>query len=339
MKLLKYISIFILLLARDATAQQLHFSQYFNAPLFVNPANTGFNPDYDYRIGGSYRNQWASVMNNPYQTTHLWGDAQLFTNKIESGWAGIGGMLYKDQAGTGNLSTTQGYASIAYHQMLGNSSLLSLGFNAGIVNQQVDASKLIFENQWNSSSGQFNGTTGETLNKNNLSYFDLHVGVNYAYFLTEKAYFNLGFSAQNINSPNASFFAASSGLSQRVPVRYNFFLNANYKIEDLWILNPNMYISESEGSNEVVLGINAMRNLSDDGTKQLIAGIYYRNKDAIIPMVGYQTNDLMFTVNYDITTSALSGYNGLQGAYEASIIKRAIYMKGHRGIKCPVMKF
>lgn len=326
-------------MTRDAAAQQLHFSQYFNTPLLVNPANTGFNPDYDYRIGGSYRNQWANMLSNPYQTTNLWGDAQLFINKIESGWAGIGGTIYKDQAGTGNLSTTQGYLSFAYHHMAGNSSLLSLGFNAGMVNQQVDASKLIFDNQWNNTSGQFNGGIGESLDKTNINYFDLHVGVNYAYFLNDRAYFNLGLSAEHLNTPTASFFAASSGLSQKVPVRYNFFLNANYKIEDLWILNPNMYISESNGSNEVVLGINVMRNLSDDGTKQLIAGVYYRNKDAIIPMVGYQTNDLMFTVNYDITTSALSKLNGLQGAYEASIIKRAIYMKGHRGIKCPVMKF
>ena len=339
MTLLKYITLFLLLIVGKVTAQQLHFSQYFNTPLLVNPANTGFNPDYDYRIGGSYRNQWANVMANPYQTTNLWGDAQLFMNKIESGWAGIGGTIYKDQAGAGNLSTTQGYASFAYHQMLGNSSLLSLGFNAGMINQQVDASKLIFDNQWNNTSGQFNGSNGEVLDKTNISYFDLHVGVNYAYFLTDKAYFNLGLSAQHINTPTASFFPVSSGLNQKVPVRYNFFLNANYKIGDLWILNPNMYISESEGSKEVVLGMNAMRNLSDDGTKQLIAGIYYRNKDAIIPMVGYQINDLMFTVNYDITTSSLSGFNGMQGAYEASIIKRAIYMKGHRGIKCPVMKF
>ena len=339
MRLLKYILIIFLFIGKNAAAQQLHFSQYFNTPLLVNPASTGFNPDYDYRMGASYRNQWANVISNPYQTTNLWGDAQLFMNKIESGWAGIGGNIYKDQAGTGNLSTTQGYASFAYHQMLGLSSLLSMGINAGIVNQQVDASKLIFDDQWNTSSGQFSNPTTQTLDKTNISYFDLHVGVNYALFLTDNAYFNLGLSMQHINTPSASFYAANSGLNQKIPIRYNFFLNANYKIEDLWILNPNIYISQSDGNKEFVIGMNAMRNLNDDGTKQLIAGIYYRNKDAIIPMVGYQINDLMFTVNYDVTTSGLGGFNGLQGAYEASIVKRAIYMKGHRGIKCPVMKF
>jgi hypothetical protein len=28
-------------------AQDLHFSQFFNAPLTINPANTGFIPDAD----------------------------------------------------------------------------------------------------------------------------------------------------------------------------------------------------------------------------------------------------------------------------------------------------
>ena len=32
-------------------AQDLHFSQFFNSPLTTNPANTGFIPDADYRIG------------------------------------------------------------------------------------------------------------------------------------------------------------------------------------------------------------------------------------------------------------------------------------------------
>ena len=51
-----------------ATAQDLHFSQFFNAPLTVNPANTGFIPDADYRLGAHYRNQWSSILAKPYKT-------------------------------------------------------------------------------------------------------------------------------------------------------------------------------------------------------------------------------------------------------------------------------
>jgi hypothetical protein len=36
-------------------AQDLHFSQFFNSPLSTNPANTGFIPDGDYRLGVNFR--------------------------------------------------------------------------------------------------------------------------------------------------------------------------------------------------------------------------------------------------------------------------------------------
>ena len=62
-------------------AQALNYSQYYNAPLLTNPANTGFNPDYDYRAGMNYRTQWASV-GTPYKTMGVWGDAKLFANYL-----------------------------------------------------------------------------------------------------------------------------------------------------------------------------------------------------------------------------------------------------------------
>ncbi|HEY8915865.1 MAG TPA: type IX secretion system membrane protein PorP/SprF, partial [Chitinophaga sp.] len=51
----------LLFAALQGTAQDLHFSQFFNSPLTTNPANTGFIPDGNYRVGINYRNQWASI--------------------------------------------------------------------------------------------------------------------------------------------------------------------------------------------------------------------------------------------------------------------------------------
>jgi hypothetical protein len=53
------------------SAQDLHFSQWFNSPLTTNPANTGFIPDADYRLGANYRDQWSPVMSVPYRTMSL----------------------------------------------------------------------------------------------------------------------------------------------------------------------------------------------------------------------------------------------------------------------------
>lgn len=60
---IKKIGVFLLIMFTlyNGYGQGLHFSQYFNSPLLINPANTGFNPDFDYRVGGNYRNQFANV--------------------------------------------------------------------------------------------------------------------------------------------------------------------------------------------------------------------------------------------------------------------------------------
>ena len=77
----------------DMVAQDLHFSQFFNNPLLTNPANTGFIPDADYRLGASYRNQYSNIMAVPYKTMSIFGDAQVFRNRIETGWLGLGGVI------------------------------------------------------------------------------------------------------------------------------------------------------------------------------------------------------------------------------------------------------
>src|SRR5579864_9749966 len=84
-------------------SQDLHFSQWFNSPLSTNPANTGFIPDADYRLGANYRNQWSSIMSEPYSTMSIWGDAQVMRSRIQSGWLGLGGAILHDVAGASSL--------------------------------------------------------------------------------------------------------------------------------------------------------------------------------------------------------------------------------------------
>jgi len=319
-------------------AQGLHFSQYFNSPLLINPANTGFNPDYDFRVGGNYRNQWANV-GNPYKTMSAWGDAKLFTNRFENGWIGIGASLFKDVAGNGSLSATSGFASVAYHQMLGYNSLISGGFGLGFTSKRIDISKLTFDAQWN---GKFIDATipaNEPFAYSQTSYLDLQMGLNYAYFASENVYFNAGVSIMHINMPRESFFDPTVS-DNRISRRYTAFVNSNIKVRDMWIVNPNIYVSKMGNAWETVVGFNANRDLSGDGLQQLILGVYYRNKDAIIPMVGYQVNDLRITVNYDATISSLGSMNGTRGAYELSIVKSGIFSSnGGRSVKCPTVRF
>lgn len=344
MKLFKTIAPFVCAfnLGSSLFAQDLHFSQFFNSPLTTNPANTGFIPDGDYRLGINYRNQWSAIMSVPYQTMSAFGDVQLFKERLDNGWVGAGGVILRDVAGSGNLTSTKIYGSIAYHQMLGYSSLLSLGFNAGWANKQINITNLKFPDQFD---GKFFDNKNPTnaysyIKYNNISYLDMQVGMNYAYFPTENVYVNTGFSVHHVNRPHESFFdAAFDTVSNRVPRRYIGFLNGSFKLNDQVILNPNIYYTNQANVSELVAGMNAHYNLSGDGEYQLIGGVYYRHKEAVIPMVGLGFKDYTFTFSYDATISSLKNYNNTRGAFEFSLVKQGVINpNGKRITPCPTFR-
>lgn len=327
MKKLQYIlTIAVLTVTATVSAQDLHFSQFFRSPLNTNPANTGFMPEGDYRLGINYRNQWSSVMSVPYKTMSAFGDVQLLRNNSENGWLGLGGMVLRDVAGSGSLTSTKVFGSVAYHQTLGYSSLLSLGFNAGWANKQINTTNLKFPDQFDGTFFDSKLPTSAILDRTNISYLDLHVGMNYAYFPNSNIYLNAGFSAQHINRPNESFFVSQGDKSaSQVPLRYTGFLNGSFKLNESWIVNPNIYYSRQVTASELVAGLNAHYNLSGEGENVLIAGMYYRHKEAVIPMIGLGVKDYTFAFSYDATVSSLRTYNGSRGAFEFSLIKEGLF--------------
>lgn len=317
---------FVLSQSFSSNAQDLHFSQFMQTPLLINPANTGFIPDGDYRMGVNYRNQWSSVSPFPYKTTSVFGDWQLLQNRDETGWLGAGGLLLRDVAGTSVLTSTKVYGSLAYHQMINNGSLLSLGFNAGWANKRINTMNLTFPSQWN---GQFfdvhQSAQAPLLTATQSNYLDLQVGLNYAYFPNSNTYINAGFSAMHINRPIESFWASTVGVDNRIAVRYNGFLNASLKLNDQLILQPNLYYSFQAKSWEAVGGMAALYNVSGDGDYVLSAGAYYRWAESLVPQIGIGVRQLFFNFSYDATVSALKNYNDRRGAFELSIIKQGLH--------------
>jgi type IX secretion system PorP/SprF family membrane protein len=338
---LSLVSAIALAFVFSAKAQDLHYSQFMNSPLLTNPANTGFIPDGDYRLGVNYRNQWSSIMAVPYKTMSAYGDAQILQNQNNDGWMGIGGLILRDVAGSGNLTSTRVYGSVAYHQMLNLGSLLSLGFNVGWANKQINVANLKFPDQFDGHFFDSHLPTSVALAKNNISYLDIQAGMNYAYFPNESMYLNIGFSSHHLNRPRESFFNSEPGVDNRIPVRHTAFINGSFKLNDQWIVNPNVYGSLQAKSYEVVLGVNAHYNLSGDGENVLIGGLYYRHQDAVIPMIGLGYKDYTFTFTYDATVSTLKNYNNTRGALEFSLVKQGVfdrYNGNRREAMCPSFK-
>lgn len=307
-------------------AQGLHFSQWYNSPLNTNPANTGFIPQADYRLGANYRNQWSSIMSLPFKTMSIWGDAQFLRDRIETGWLGLGGLILRDVAGSGSLTSTKVYGSIAYHQMISDAHLLSAGFNVGWANKRINTADLKFPDQFDGRFFDKALPTSVVLDNPNINYFDVQVGLNYAYFPTDVLYVNGGVSAHHLNRARESFFAPdNTGSDNRIPIRYTAFVNASYKLNDLVIINPMAYYTRQANSSEFVGGGNVEYNLSGDGESVLIGGIYLRPGDAVIPAAGFQWRNLRLMFSYDVTTSTLKQYNNGRGAYEFALIHNGFF--------------
>jgi len=331
------LALFVMLVHGQTAAQDLHFSQFLNSPLSTNPANAGFIPSSDYRIGAHYREQWASIP-VPYKTTSIYGDFQFLRNRFRSGWMGLGGMILQDVAGTGNLKSTKAYASVAYHQMLGSTGLLSAGFNLGYAGKQINDAKLTFDNQWNGRF--FDGATpsGEVFQSNSIGYFDLQAGLNYAYFPTDNVYLHAGFSVHHINKPEETFFTPVSGYDNTIAPRSIFFADAVVKLNNSVILTPSMYYSKQAMATEFVGGMLFNYNVTGGGEQQLIGGIYFRPGDAYIPMVGYQWKSFKFMFSYDVSNSPLKYFNNSRGATEMYMQYDGIYKTMYGGGKqtmCP----
>lgn len=324
----------IMAVQMNIVAQDLRFSQYFNSPLSTNPANTGFLPSSDYRLGAHYREQWASVP-VPYKTMSIYGDFQFMRNLIPSGWMGLGGLILQDVAGSGSLSSTKAYASLAYHQMIGSSSLLSAGFNLGFATKRINSSALRFGDQWDGKF--FSRPTSEILLNNSIGYFDLQAGLNYSFFPTDNLYFHGGFSMHHLNKPRETFFQQNSGVDNRIPIRSIAFLDAMIKVNNMIIVSPGIYYTKQGTANEFVGGLHINYNITGDGNQQLIAGVYTRPGDALIPMVGYQWRSFKFTFSYDATTSSLKNFNGGSGATEMYLQYDGMYtlMYANKQSFCP----
>jgi type IX secretion system PorP/SprF family membrane protein len=320
-----------------ADAQNLHFSQFFHSPLTANAANTGFIPEADYRIGANYRSQWASIP-VPYRTMGVWGDAQVFRDRFETGWVGLGGAILRDVAGTGNLSSTKAYASAAYHQMLGVTGLLSAGFSVGFVNKRVDVSRFTYDNQWNGKFFDRTILNGESFLNTSIGYLDVQAGLNYAWFPTDDIYLHGGLSVMQLNRPRETFFSPNPSYNANLDARYTVFADAMVKLNDRWILSPGGYYQQQSAASELTAGLHLDHNLSGNGEHQLSLGVYYRTGDAVIPVVGYTWRNIRFMFSYDATVSTLGDYINRQGATEFALMQSGFYREFTAGMRqslCP----
>ncbi|MBS1643413.1 MAG: PorP/SprF family type IX secretion system membrane protein [Bacteroidetes bacterium] len=306
-------------------AQGMHFSQFYNAPMLVSPANTGLSSDNDYRIGANYRNQWQSVP-VPFNTSSLYGDLQVFRRKFGSNWLGVGGALFTDKAGNGNLALTRLEGTLAYHIEMGETSMISVGASVASVTRSVDFNKLTFDEQWDGFV--FNSTlaNGEQGYHSSAKYTDIGAGINFAIFPSDLVYIKVGGALAHLNQPTESFYSQDN----KVGMRGTGYVDMLARIGHSVIFNPAVYYTTEKGANEIIYGtLFSVFTGGEEANGSILLGAYNRWSEAIIGTIGYEWNGLRAMVSYDYTISTLGKYNNHNGAIEFGLRFQGKYPDKH----------
>ena len=325
----------LLCLQQMLHAQGLHFSQYYNAPLLLNPANTGLMSQEDYRLGVNYRDQWSSVP-VPYKTMSAFGDLQLFRNANGTNWLGLGFAFFNDVAGDGKLTLNRGDLSIAYHVQTGEFFMISAGFSAASVGRSVDYNKLTFDIQWDGFEFDKNAANGEQINVIKTSFIDMGAGINFAYFPNEAIYVKLGGGIAHVNNPKETFYNQTSQMGMR-PIGN---LDVRLIMNETFTLNPSVYYSTQRGASELLAGTLVYINVggSKNGDFSLIAGAHYRMNEAVVASIGLQWSGLRVMTSYDYTTSQVGLDTKGKGAYEFGLVYQGKYgerLHAAKNMNCP----
>ena len=315
------------LLTLQASAQDVHFTQYFTSPLTLNPANTGL-VNCDWRVSGNYRSQWGSVNATPYVTGTVSFDIATLKGKLRGDALGIGLIGLYDKSGTGALQNITTGLSLAYHKRLSGDEEkprnLSLGVQGFLVQKSIDFSKLVFEDQYNSTTGGTPYTTRENFGNADLTYPDFNAGIMYSGYVNDRSNMYAGLSYYHITQPTENFLNNGGG-AHKINSRITASLGGSLQMNEKMMLFASGMYQQQGKANELLLGAAAgfimNPNHEDDVANSVFyLGAWYRYGDAIAPYVGFEWSKAKLGVSYDVNLSGFTPATKGNGALEVSLI-------------------
>jgi type IX secretion system PorP/SprF family membrane protein len=316
-KFLIAFAIFIAII-QSAYSQDLHFSQFFEAPLLRNPSLAGIFTG-DYRVQGVYRDQWNSIT-NAYRTGSLNAEYKMPVGRSND-FVTAGVQCLFDKAGTVGLTTTEFLPALNYHKSLSDAKTmyLSLGFMGGIVDKTIDRSKVTTSNQF--SGGVFNGAIpdGETFPTANIHYWDASVGMSFntCFGEDETNSMFIGAAFQHVNRPKNNFYINMIELDPK----YVFSVGVKVNMDEYSYLTLQGDYSIQGSFKEAIGG--ALYSYKLDETQDpkyiLSLGAFMRWQDALIPVIKLDMLPLSVALSYDVNLSELKTVSQGRGGIELSI--------------------
>jgi len=314
--------IFLVSLSRTGFTQDIHFSQFFNCPLNLSPANTG-NFNGDWRAGINYKRQW-SIIDKAYNTLAAYYDQPVYYKNHRFS---AGGFFVNDRTNLAYLNATKFYLSGAYHREY-KRHFFHGGLQVGYVLNSADKSNLTFDEQYRRISGNFDSNLdpGESLDYN-PSYLDINLGFGWS-----KEFSNftprVGYGIYHLNAPRKAFVSEDS----RLHARHALFLSGDISLLPSTYFTPNVLYMTSAKATDAYFGTNFTYVFFDKVLeKSVYTGVYFKNEfknfDAMVITVGGRYDEWQVGLSYDINVSPLRVATRYRGGVEISVIYRSLNTK------------
>ncbi len=297
----------------DLFAQDPEFTQFYANPLYLNPAFAGTArcP----RINLNYRNQWPGI-SGTYVTY-----SASYDQHIDAIAGGLGLLVTTDKAGQGTLTTTT--VSGMYSYLLNVNREFSMRFagQATYFQKSIDWTKLNFGDMIDERRG-FVYNTKEVPGLNKKSNVDFSAGV---LGYSKRYYF--GFAVHHLTEPDEGLIGISK-LPMKITAHAGAVLPIGSKSSETTI-SPNVLYQKQQDFQQLNLGLYLTKG-------SVVGGLWYRNQDSFIALIGFQQNVFKLGYSYDVTVSRLT--NATAGSHEISFslqFECRPKKKKFRTVSCP----
>lgn len=312
---------FLLVQSNAVKAQDPQFSQFYSAPLYLNPGFAGSTQQG--RVGANYRNQWPSVDNATFVTMSAYAD--YFLDDYNSG---VGLLITSDRQGGGGLRSNSVALQYAYQVNLTRELTFRPGIEVGYVFRDLDYSKFVFGDQYdptNPNPNEGRPPTGEGAGSERLSYADVALGG-----VLYSQNFWVGFAAHHLTEPNQSFY--EDGISD-LPRKLSAHVGYRFDLKPVTTKRGySLTVRERSITPSVLYKMQGDFDQLDVGLyythEPLVVGVWYRglpfkpleginNHESAIFLLGFTKNNLNVGYSFDYTISKLGIDSG--GAHEVSV--------------------
>ncbi len=317
----------------DMFAQDIHFSQFNNSPMTLNPAFAGVN-GCSYRFVANYKAQWTNL--DAYQTVAASYDMAVGKTKPKGNFGGFGVSLFSDKAGDVNLRTSQVNFNASYSFAINQkgNQYISTGVSGGVGFRSFDLSKVTTDSQFGENGFNPDAATLENFTNTNKVYADIGAGLLWNFNPSENSNYYAGFAVSHLNQPGISFF---DNAEERLYLKVTFHGGGVIPLNQQFALMPSfMYLNQGP-HNQLNFGsyLKMRKSIIPSDQTAFYFGAWYRWKDAVILATRVDIGSINIGFSYDLTFSKLSPAT-INGGPELSFIYTGCFNNKKSQVKyCP----